>query len=169
MSTTIVGPGTIGTVQSQSVLFQENGALTQNAQFILPANAVLLDIIVVAEVLWTAGTSAAIIVGDANDVDGYLTSTDLKATDLLVGESLSIGASLTQAGGKSGAYMTYSSSTHLLRGNTAANPTTTPVSGIDAARTAVIATVVAAGTAATTGRTRVYVVYAVPGATVISS
>lgn len=169
MSTVVVSPSTNATVRSLSALFQENGALTQTAQFVLPANAVLLDIIVVAEALWTAGTSAALTVGDANDADGYFTSTDLKATDLLVGESLSIGASLTQAGGKSGAYMTYSSSTHLLRGNTAANPTTTPVSGIDAVRTAVIAVIVAAGTAATTGRTRVTVVYAVNGATVINS
>lgn len=164
MATVTVTPSTNATVRSLSALFAENGAATYTANFILPANAVLLDIIVVAEVLWAAATSAALIVGDANDDDGYFTSTDLKATDLLVGESLAIGGALLQAGGKLGAYVTYSSSTHLLRGNTAANPTTTPPTSIDATRTAVVAKVTSVG-AGTTGRTRVTVVYAVNGAT----
>lgn len=168
MATVAVGPGIVASVQSQSALFVENGAATYTANFTLPANAILLDIVVVAEALWTAATSAALIVGDANDDDGYFTSTDLKATDLLVGESLALGSALTQAGGKTGAYASYSSSTHLLRGNTAANPTTTPVSGIDAARVAVTAKVTSVG-AGTAGRTRVSVIYAVSGASSVGA
>lgn len=162
-TTTIVGPGGTGSIKCQSVLLVENGAGTINADFYLPANSVVLDVIVKAEVLWGAGTAADLVIGDANDVDGYVASTSLKATDLLAGESIRVAGSTFYAGGKIGAYMTAGSSTHQWMGPTAGAPTTTPVTGIDTDRLAVRATVVTSGTAATTGRTRIFVVYATFG------
>lgn len=90
-----------GTVRSESIRFLENGgaAGVYSASFEIPAGAVLIDVIVHGTALWTAGTSATLIVGDATDDDGIYTAVNLKATDLLAGESLS----MSQAGGKHGA------------------------------------------------------------------
>jgi hypothetical protein len=72
----------------------------------VPANAMILDILVHNEVLWDDGTSASLEVGDyasstdaygqptigaAIDADGFFTAVDLKATDLVAGESANIG------------------------------------------------------------------------------
>lgn len=89
-------------VVAKRVNFAETaGAGTYTGSITLPANAVLLDIIVHATSLWTATTSATLIVGDGGDDDGFFAATDLKATDLLAGESLSF----DNAGGKAGAYI----------------------------------------------------------------
>lgn len=86
-------------VESQSVLFTEAGAGTYTGTVALPAGAVVVDIIVHAIALWAAATSAEMIVGDAVDDDGFFAGIDLKATDLLAGESISF----AQTGGKEGA------------------------------------------------------------------
>lgn len=85
-----------GSVRSESIRFLEaNGnaaggnAGVWSASFEVPVGAVLIDVIVHATALWTATTSATLIVGDATDDDGFYTAVDLKATDLLAGESLS--------------------------------------------------------------------------------
>jgi len=89
-------------VVAKRVNFAETtGAGTYTGTVALPANAVLLDIVVHATSLWTATTSATLIVGDGADDDGFFAATNLKATDLLAGESLSF----AQAGGKEGAYI----------------------------------------------------------------
>ena len=80
---------------------ETTGAGTYTGAVVLPAGATLLDIIVNGVALWTATTSAALEVGDGTDPDGYYTAVDLKATDLLAGESLSF----AHAGGKVGAYI----------------------------------------------------------------
>lgn len=67
----------------------------------LPAGASLMDIHVNGVALWGAGTAATLIVGDGTDPDGYFTGVNLKATDLLAGESISFAL----AGGKAGAYI----------------------------------------------------------------
>ena len=86
-------------VVAKRVNFAETtGAGTYTGTVALPANAVLLDIIVHATSLWTATTSATLVVGDGGDADGFFAGVDLKATDLLAGESLSF----AQAGGKEG-------------------------------------------------------------------
>jgi hypothetical protein len=110
----------------------------------VPAGATILDIIVNGVALWTATTSATLKVGDAADDDGYFTAVNLKATDLLAGESIS----LESAGGKAGAYVAnsqvsprYSASARQIKG--------------------IITTVGAAGNA---GRTRMTVIYAAPRA-----
>lgn len=95
--------GTAGTpvVAKRGNFAETAGAGTYTWTCTLPANAVLLDIIVHGTSLWTATTSATLIVGDDGDADGFFTGVNLKATDLLAGESLSF----AQAGGKEGAYI----------------------------------------------------------------
>ena len=109
----------------------------------LPAHSYVLDVQVHGIELWTSGAGVTIIVGDGDDDDGFHASTNLKATDLLVGEA----NTMEHPGGKAGAYTAseqrvfYSAS----------------------ART-VIAKVTAAtnATAASTGKTRVLVMYCCP-------
>lgn len=129
-------------VVAEEVTFTETtGAGTYTGSAALPAGATLLDIIINGVALWTATTSATLKVGDTDD-DGYYIDVDLKATDLLAGESLSFAL----AGGQAGAYIAnsqvsprYSASARTIAG--------------------VITTVGAAGNA---GRTRMLVVYAAP-------
>lgn len=145
--------GAVG-IQVLSARFVENGAGTYTADFILPAGAVLYDIIVTAEALWTAATSAAIVVGNAGDPDGYIASTNLKATDLLAGESISIGGGTDTAGGKAGADAIVGTNTHI-------------VDRYDAAEATITATVTSVG-AGTAGRTRVDVLFIGPRGTEIT-
>lgn len=121
-------------------LFTENGAGTYTATIPLPAGARILDIGVHGVALWDAATSAAMEVGDGADPDGFFLSTDLKATDLLAGEINNI----EHPGGKAGAYI--ASEQRKLQQDTARN-----VIGV--------ATSEGAGTA---GRTRLYVLWALP-------
>ena len=86
----------LGTVRSESIRFQENtgnaaggNAGVWSASFEVPVGAVIIDVLVHATALWTATTSATLIVGDATDDDGFYTAVDLKATDLLAAEALS--------------------------------------------------------------------------------
>lgn len=64
-----------------------------------PAGSILLDVILHAIALWNAGTSATGIVGDTTDPNGFFAAIDMKATDLLAGEAISVAL----AGGKAGA------------------------------------------------------------------
>ncbi len=121
--------------------FTESAAGTHTATVALPAGATLVDVIVNGVALWVAGTSATLIVGDGVDPDGYFTAVNLKATDLLAGESISF----AQAGGKAGAYI--------------ANDQVSP--RYDAAARSVIGVVTQTGTG-TAGRTRMTVIYSKP-------
>lgn len=109
----------------------------------LPVGATLLDIIVNGVALWDNGTSATLKIGDATDDDGYYTGVNLKATDLLAGESISFAL----AGGKAGAYI--------------ANSQVSP--RYSATARTISAAVTTVGTAPTTGETRINIVYAMPG------
>lgn len=97
-----------------------------------PGGSTLLDIVVTAISLWNAGTSADGIVGAA-DPDGWFTSMDMKATDMLATESIAFAL----AGGLAGAYIANSATT--LR--------------YSAADRDITLSIVCAGTAATTGET----------------
>lgn len=66
----------------------------------LPAHSYVLDTQVHGVALWVSGAAVAIIVGDDSDDNGFHASTDLKATDLLVGESNTV----EHPGGKAGAF-----------------------------------------------------------------
>jgi len=87
----------------------------------LPAYSYLMDVVIHAEELWTAGTTAPILTGlFLVDADGAIAaeegtnaifgSIDLLATDLTKGQSVSF----ARAGGKSGGNLTEGSSTHYL-------------------------------------------------------
>lgn len=134
-------------VYSAEVTFTEAGAGTYTGGVVVPAGATIVDVIVTAVALWDAATSAALKVGDTDD-DGFYAAVDLKATDLLAGESLSF----AQAGGKGGAYLT---ATH---GNGRYSASQRTINGI--------VTSVGAGTA---GRTRMTVVYSKPVAASITA
>lgn len=131
-----------GMVVMEEALFTENGDGTYTATFSLPAGARIIDIGVQALVLWAAGTSASLKVGDAADDDGFFVATDLKATDLLVGETNNI----EHPGGKAGVYI--ASEQRVLH---------------QASARSVIGVVTSVG-AGTAGRTRMYCAYALPAA-----
>ena len=132
-------------VESQSVLFTEAGAGTYTGTVALPAGAVVVDIIVHAIALWAAAVSAAMIVGDTDNDNGFFDAVDLKATDLLAAESISF----AQTGGKEGADLDDpAAGAHVRRRYLAT------------ARN-IIGKVVSVG-AGTTGRTLMTVVYTVP-------
>ena len=134
-------------IESQSVLFTEAGAGTYTGAISIPAGSVIVDVIVHAIALWDAATSAAMIVGDAVDPNGFFDAVNLKATDLLAAESISF----AQTGGKEGADLDDpAAGAHVRRRYLA---TARVVSGV--------VTSVGAGTA---GRTLMTVVYTTPSA-----
>lgn len=92
-------PRVDGAVLTKHLYLAASGAGTYTATALLPAGSFIHDIIVVAEELWNAATSAVLKVGDVADDDGFYTAVDLKATDLLAAESIS----LLAAGGQQGA------------------------------------------------------------------
>lgn len=127
----------------EEVTFTEAGvAGVYTGSVNVPAGATIHDIVVNGVALWTAGTSATLKVGDATDDDGYYTGVNLKATDLLAGESLNF----SLAGGKAGAYIANSQVSPRY------SATARVISGI----------VTTVGTTATAGRTRMTVVFSLP-------
>jgi hypothetical protein len=115
---------------------------TYTASVTLPAGAHLQDILVEGVALWNNGTSATLKVGDAADDDGYYTAVDLKATDLLAGESISFAL----AGGKAGAYIA----------NSQVSPRYSATSRV------ISAIVITSGSVPSTGETRVLVLWGQP-------
>jgi hypothetical protein len=91
-------------VQCAGVSFTEDGSgTTYTGTVPVQAGTFVLDIQFRSTVLWD-GTSAALDVGDDDDANGYFAAINLKATDLLVGEVLSL-ASSENWGGKQGVYL----------------------------------------------------------------
>lgn len=88
-------------------MLYSNGAAAgvHTVAILIPAYSILLDVGVIGVALWNQGTSASLIAGDDNDANGFIVATDMKATDLLAGESIFIGAGTSLAGGKIGAYI----------------------------------------------------------------
>lgn len=137
-------------MQSAEITFTEtSGAGVWTGTVSLPAGATIHDIIINGVALWTSQTSATMKVGDGVDDDGYYTGIDLKATDLLAGESLS----LALAGGKQGAYV--------------ANSQVSP--RYNAAASSVIGVITKVGTSGTAGRTRMLVIWSATGAQTAAS
>ncbi len=138
-------PAAAGLVLMQSVSFTEtSGAGTYTGTMALPAGSRIIDIGCDGIALWNSAGACALEVGDGTDPDGFFTSTDLKATDLLAGEI----NNLEHPGGKAGAYI--ASEQRNLYSASARN---------------VVAVVTQASGTGTLGRTRVYVVYVVATAT----
>jgi hypothetical protein len=137
---------------AKEVTFTEtDGAGTYTGDVALPAGATLVDIIVTAVDLWDNAGAVSLEVGipAPGDPDGYFTAVDLKATDLLAGESICFAL----AGGVQGAYIANS---HVLERYSAS------------ART-IRGSITAASTGGSTGRTRMTVLYSLPVAADISA
>lgn len=144
--TLLPGPGE---VQFQEVTFTETGgALTYTGAVAIPAGCTILDIIVNGVALWNNAGAVTMKVGDTDD-DGYYTGIDLKATDLLAGESLSFAL----AGGKAGAYI--------------ANSQVSP--RYNAAAVTINGIIITASTGGSTGRTRMTVVYTSDAAPIVAT
>lgn len=136
-------------VAAELTFTETSGAGTYTGSVTLPAGSTLLDVVVIGVALWDNAGTATLIAGDNTDPDGYYTAVNLKATDLLAGESLSFAL----AGGKAGAYI--------------ANSQVSP--RYHAAADTVTAVVTTSSTGGSAGRTRVTVVYAAPAGNGISA
>ena len=141
-------PGEYPGITSAEITFTEvalGGGGTYTGSVVVPSGATILDIVVNGVALWDDGTAAALIVGDTADPNGFFDAVNLKATDLLAGESISF----SEAGGKAGAYI--------------ANDQVSPrYSATARTITGVVTVTDGDGTA---GRTRIEVIYTVPEST----
>lgn len=135
-----VGAG--GICVEERTFTETAGAGTYTGSVTVPAGASIVNIIVNGVALWTASGSVTMKVGDVADDDRHFTAVDLKATDLLAGESISFEA----AGGKAGADF------NVNQWNNRYSASARTISGI----------ITAAGTGGTAGRTRMTVIYALP-------
>lgn len=143
--TPTAGWNPVAGVHAEQVTFTETtGAGVYTGSVSLPAGATLLDVIVDGVALWAATSSATMIVGDDTDDNGIYDAINLKATDLLAGESLSF----AQSGGKAGAY-NVGTNTHWA-------------SRYSASARSITGKITTVGAAGTTGRTRMTVVYCLP-------
>ncbi len=129
---------------AKEVTFTETaGAGTYTGSVTIPAGATIQDIVVYGDALWDNAGTAVLKVGiDAVDDDGYFTAVNLKATDLLAGESLSFAL----AGGKAGADIANSQVQRRYR----------------AAESVVSGIITTSSTGGTAGRTRMTVIYSLP-------
>lgn len=136
-------------VEAHEVTFTETGgAATYTGSVSVPAGATILDIIVNGVALWDNAGNATLKVGDAGNDAGYYTGVNLKATDLLAGESLSFAL----AGGKAGAYIANSQVSPRY------SASARTISGI----------ITTASTGGSAGRTRMVVIFALPTASAAS-
>lgn len=144
-----------GNLKFQEMTFTEaaanNAAGTYNASVTVPANAYIVDVIVYGTALWNSSGACTLIVGDTQsggspDPDCYFTGVDLKATDLLAAEGLSLSGGAGLAGGKVGADIANS---QFNRRRLTVERTVT-------------GTVTCAAASGTTGVTRVVVIYTDP-------
>lgn len=134
-----------GLTVTQEVTFTEtSGAGTYTGTMVLPAGSRIIDIGCDGQALWNSAGACALVVGDGSSANGFFTSTNLKATDLLAGEI----NNLEHPGGLAGTYI--ASEQRNLYSATARS---------------IIAVVTQASGAGTLGRTRVYVTYVVSTAT----
>lgn len=142
--------GALGSVVALTGLFTEDATTTTHTMtFTIPAGAILLDILVVPQVLWT-DSSAALVVGDANSANGWFTTTELDATDLVIGERLQA-SNANNWGGVNGAYLT----TAGRFGQQSANM----IGGYCPNAYSVIGVVTVSTPSGTAGRTRMTVLY----------
>lgn len=118
------------------------GAGVYTCCVVLPAQAMLHDILVSAIALWNPATSATLKVGDGADDDGYYTAVDMMATDLLAGESISFAFN----GGKAGIYIV----------STRVSPRFSLTARV------LTATITVVGGSGSTGRTRVQCLFSIP-------
>lgn len=137
-------------IKSARATFTETtGAGVYTGAIAVPAGSTIIDIKARSTALWTATTSALMIIGDAADDNGWFDAINLKATDLLVGEEINF----LQTGGKEGAYLVLATGARSAAYSAAARV----ISGI-------ITTVGAAGNA---GRTILEVLFTTTGSGIV--
>ena len=142
-----------GIVVSKTITFTEDASsVTHTGTVVIPAGATLHNIQVTSSVLWTDAQST-LVVGDAQDADGWFASTNLAATDLVLGEVLDI-SNAENWGGKNGAY--------LVAATGRKGQATATISGVYyASAGSVIGVVSEATPSGTAGRTFMTVTYSV--------
>ncbi len=146
----------IGLIHARSVTFTEDAtSTTHTGTIVIPAGSYLLDIQIIPVVLWT-DSSAALIVGDATDDDGWFSTTQLDTTDLVIGERLAA-ASDNNWGGVNGAYLTTAGRFGPATGSGAG--------GYYSSEGSVIGKITVSSPSAAAGRTRMVVIYATPDVT----
>jgi hypothetical protein len=133
-------------VSAEVTVTETTGAGVYTGSVSVPAGATLLEVAVHATALWDTATSATGKVGDVADDDGIFVDIDLKATDLLAGESISAAGGTNTAGGQAGADIT------ATQWNRRYLATARVISLI----------VTAVGASGSAGRTRMTVVYSQP-------
>ncbi len=153
--------GTIATVMDsvssgsikilQAAFVEDATTLTHTATFPIPQGALLLDIYFLSTVLWTGGGTVQFTCGDANSATGWFTATNLKATDLLLGERLQA-SNANNWGGVNGAY--------LSTAGRFGQQSTTMIGGFALTAASVIMVVTESAPSTTAGRSFGYVVYA---------
>ena len=93
-----------GIVVSKTITFTEDATSTTHTGTVtIPAGATLHDIQFTSSVLW-GDAQSVLTIGDAQSANGWFAAVNLAATDLLVGEVLSI-KNVDNWGGKQGAYL----------------------------------------------------------------
>jgi len=137
--------GQPGRILFEEVTFTEAGAAgVYTGSVTVPGNSWLLDIKIWNAVYWAAGTTAAMIVGDAADPNGWFDAIDLKATDIVPGEVIDF----NNAGGKVGVYLVAATGERELMYAATARVITGEIT--------------TTGTTSTAGRTRMMVIYTDP-------
>lgn len=129
-------------VNALEVTFTEtSGSGVYTGTVIVPANSWLIDIKIWNAVYWDNAGTAAMIVGDGVDPNGWYDAIDLKATDIVPNEVIDF----ENPGGKVGAYIVV-----------ATGQRSTMYSALERVVTGEITTSSTGGTA---GRTRMLVLY----------
>jgi len=104
-SPVVTGDASSGLVVSKTIAFVEDAtSTTSTGTVVIPAGATLVDIVVTSSVLWSKA-SARFTCGDAQAATGWFASTNLNATDLLVGEALRAAGGSASWGGLQGVYL----------------------------------------------------------------
>ncbi len=104
-SPVVTGDASSGVVVSKTVAFIEDATSTTfTGTVVIPAGATLVDIVVTSSVLWSKASSR-FTCGDAQSANGWFTSTNVNATDLLVGEALRAAGGSASWGGVNGTYL----------------------------------------------------------------
>lgn len=147
----VIGGGIVnGTnnIQSQEITFTETGgALTYTGSVTIPGGSFLVDVIVHGVALWDNSGTASMKVGDAANDDGIFVDIDLKATDLLAGETISAAGGTGTSAGVEGADIV------ATQWNRRYLATERVISGI----------ITTSSTGGSAGRTRMVVIWAQPG------
>jgi hypothetical protein len=137
-------------VKAIEVTFTEtSGAGTYTGSVPVPAGSSLVDILVNGVALWDNAGTITMTVGDAGNASGYYAAINLKATDLLAGESISF----AMAGGKAGAYI--------------ANSQVSP--RYSASARTISGVITTSSTGGSAGRTRMTVLYTTVGSGVVAA